>query len=103
MINDSFDLEHKTQNKGKVLTKPDMLSGNDHNTTVTQNNLEPVWSKELSTSEDKKTIFILGDSMVKHVERWKLSNNDNRKHKVYVRSFPLAKVKYMRNYIKNSA
>ena len=42
MINDSFDLEHKTQNKGKVLTKPDMLSGNDHNTTVTQNNLEPV-------------------------------------------------------------
>ena len=31
-----FGLESKAQSKGNVSTKPDMLPGNDHNTTVTQ-------------------------------------------------------------------
>ena len=80
--------------------------GNDHDTTVTQNS-EPVQSKrnnhkekKPTTSEDKKNIFILGDSIVKHVEGWKLSKNVDRKHKVYVRSFSSAKVKPMKYYVK---
>ena len=48
----------------------------------------------------KKTIFILGGSMVKHVEGWKLSKNVDRKDKVYVRSFSSAKVKCMKDYVK---
>ena len=45
-------------------------------------------------------MFILGDSMVKHVERWKLSKNVDRKYKVYVRSFSESKVKCMKDYVK---
>ena len=32
---------------------------------------------------------------------WKLSKDVNRKHKVYVRSFLLAKIKCMKDYIKH--
>ena len=46
----------------------------------------------------KKAILILGDSMEKHVEGWKLSKNVDRKHEVYVRGFPLGKVKCMKDY-----
>ena len=56
--------------------------------------------KETTTSEDKITIFVLGDSMVKHVEEWKLSKNVDRKHKVYVRNFSSAKLKCMKDYVK---
>ena len=87
-------------------TKTDMSPGNYHDTTVSQNS-EPLRSKrnihkekELTTIEDKKTIFILGDGMVKHVEGWELSKNEDRKHKVYVRSFSSAKVKCMKDYVK---
>ena len=80
--------------------------GNDHDTTITQNS-EPVRSKrnnhkdkEPTTSEDKITISILGDSMVKHVEEWKLSKNVDRMHKVYVRNFSSAKLKCMKDYVK---
>ena len=38
--------------------------------------------------------------MVKHIEGWKLSKNVDRKHKTYVRSFPWAKVKCMKDYVK---
>ena len=80
----------------------------DKDATMTQNNPEGVRTKRSnhkekkhSTSEDKTNIFILGDSMVKHVEGWKLSKNDVRKQKVYVRNFPSAIVKCMKDYIKH--
>ena len=38
--------------------------------------------------------------MVKHVEGWKLSKTVDRKHKVYVRRFSSAKVKYVKDYVK---
>ena len=99
----SFDPENKTQSISNVSAKPAMSPGNDHDTIMTQNS-EPVWSKrkekETTTSEDKKAIFILGDSMVKHVEGWKLSKNIDRKHKVYDRSFSSTKVKCMKDYVK---
>ena len=38
--------------------------------------------------------------MVKHVEGWILSKNVDRKHKVYVKRFPSAKVKCVKDYIK---
>ena len=75
-------------------TKTDMSPGNYHDTTVSQNS-EPVRSKrnihkekELTTIEDKKTIFILGEGMVKHVEGWELS------------SFSSAKVKCIKDFVK---
>ena len=45
--------------------------------------------------------MILGDSVEKHAKGWKLLSKDvNRKHKVYVRSFPLTKVKCIKHYVK---
>ena len=38
--------------------------------------------------------------MVKHVEGSKLSKTVDRKHKVYVRRFSSAKVKYVKYYVK---
>ena len=38
--------------------------------------------------------------MAKHVEDWKLSKNADRKHRVYVREFPSANVKCMKDYVK---
>ena len=54
-------------------------------------------------SKDKKnkdTVYILGDSMVKHVEGWKVTKSINTDMKVYVRSFSGAKVKCMKDYVK---
>ena len=50
MINDSFNSENKTQSKGNVSTKPDMLPRNDHDATVTQNS-KPVPSKRNNCKE----------------------------------------------------
>ena len=71
-------IEHNTQKKGVVFTRFDMSHSKASDATATQNNLDPVQAKRNShkekkptTSEDKKTIFILGDRMFKHVEGWK--------------------------------
>ena len=59
--------------------------------------------KERLLPKDKKnndTVYILGDSMVKHVEGWKVTKSINTDMKVYVRSFSGAKVKCMKDYVK---
>ena len=59
--------------------------------------------KERLPPKDKKnndTVYILGDSMVKHVEGWKVTKSINTDMKVYVRSFSGAKVKGMKDYVK---
>ena len=54
----------------------------------------------LPTDKSNKNIYILGDSMVKHVEGWKLKKYIDQYHNVYVRSFSGAKVKCMKGYVK---
>ena len=54
----------------------------------------------LPTDKSNKNIYILGDSMVKHVEGWKLKKSIDQNHNVYVRSFSGAKVKCMKDYVK---
>ena len=53
-----------------------------------------------SSTIEKKNIFILGDSMVKHIYGWEMNKKLNNKHKVFVRSFSGAKTTCMRDYIK---
>ena len=53
-----------------------------------------------SSTIKKKNIFILGDSMVKHIHRWEMNRKLNNKHKVFVRKFSGAKTTCMRDYIK---
>ena len=45
-------------------------------------------------------MYILGDSIVKQVEGWKLKDSLGKNHNVYVRSFPGAKVKCIKDYMK---
>ena len=48
-----------------------------------------------------KSLAILGDSMVKHLNGWEMCKKI-KKCKVYVRSFPGAKVQCMEDYKKRS-
>ena len=41
----------------------------------------------LSTDKNNKSIYILGDSMVKHVEGWELKKSIDKDHNVYVKRF----------------
>ena len=54
----------------------------------------------LPTGTNNKNLYFLGDSIVKHVEGWELKNSVGNNHNVYVRSFPGAKVKCMKDYVK---
>ena len=69
----------------------------------TENSQKDHMSSHISTptsSVNKKKIFILGDSMVKHMQGWYISNKLHNKHKVYVCSFSSAKVKFKKDYSK---
>ena len=46
----------------------------------------------VSLSVNKKNIFIIGDSMVKHIQGWEISSKLHNKPKVYVCSFSPAKL-----------
>ena len=54
----------------------------------------------LPTDKNNKSIYILGGSMVKHVEGWKLKQFIEKDHNVYTRSFSGGKVKCMEHYVK---
>ena len=43
---------------------------------------------------------MLGDSIVKHVQGWGITNRIDNKQKVYVRQFPGSKVDGMKDYMK---
>ena len=47
----------------------------------------------LPKDTNNTNIYILGDSIVKHVEGWKLKNSLGNNHNVYVRNFPGVQVK----------
>ena len=66
------------------------------------NNKEKKKSKQdnLPTDTNNKNVYILGDSIAKHVEGWTLKNSLGNNHNAYVRSFPGAKVKCMEDYVK---
>ena len=69
----------------------------------TENSQKDYTSPQISismSSVNKKKLFILGDSMVKHLQAWDISSKLHNNHKVYVRSFSSAKVKFMKDYSK---
>ena len=54
-------------------------------------------------SENKQTsVIILGDSMVKHINGWKISKRLQSDCKVYVKQFSGARTKCMKDYMKPS-
>ena len=67
-----------------------------------KNNSEQEKDKKPNKEQKKgKSVAILGDSMIKHLNGWEMSKKI-RNCKVYVRSFPSAKVQCMDDYQKPS-
>ena len=56
--------------------------------------------ESLPTDKNNESIYILGDSLVKYVEGWKLKISIEKNHNVYIRSFSGAKIKCMKDYVK---
>ena len=99
------DNEHDRRKHDRTveIKKPNSENkSNSENKKSDDNNKEKKKSKQdsLPTDKNNKNFYILGDSIVKHVEGWKLKNSLGNNHDVYVRSFPGAKVKCVKDYIK---
>ena len=60
---------------------------------------DQIKTKKLVVNEKKK-VFVLGDSMVKHIQGWDITNKLENKHKVYIRQFAGSKVTCMNDYVK---
>ena len=83
------DISEQHENKNEKNDKEKNDRGNDKSKKA---------KIPIDDKKKNKKIYILGDSMVKHVEGWQLSKSTNQK--VYVRSFTEAKVKCMKDYVK---
>ena len=53
-------------------------------------------------NKNKQKVFILGDSIVKHIQGWEITKKLDNKHKVYVRQFSGFKISCMKDYVKPS-
>ena len=58
--------------------------------------------KEYQQKEKAKSVAIIGDSMIRHVNGWDLSKKLKPKCKVMVRSFPGATTQCVNDYVKSS-
>ena len=52
--------------------------------------------------KNEKSIFVIGDSMVKHLNGWEMSKKLNANCKVFVKTFSGAKTTCMNDYVKPS-
>ena len=59
-------------------------------------------SKERNDQSKEKSVAILGDSMVKHLNGYQISRKLPSKCKVYIRNFPGAKMRYLKDCLKPS-
>ena len=98
---------NESVNKGAP-TKANHRSAANNNPKEAKNqNSENTYSKAVKTGTVKKTntprksekrkVYILGDSMIKGIQHWKMQSQDTQ---VVVRSFSGAKIKQMRHYVK---
>ena len=76
------------------------ISGRENKKSDDNNKEKKSKQDNLPTYTNNKNVYILGDSIVKHVEGWKLKTPLGNNHNVYVRSFPGVKVKCMKDYVK---
>ena len=87
---EDLGVSHNFPDKPDTIKKQEKPKPNSHQRT----------DSPKSSSRKKKRVYILGDSMVKHIEGWEISRKLKNQHKVFVRSFSSAKVKCMKDYVK---
>ena len=76
-------------------------NGHKHQNNRKTNSEQGKDKKSNKEQKKRKSVVILGDSMVKHLNGWEMSKKI-KNCKVYVRSFPGAKVQCMDDYKKPS-
>ena len=93
-------------------TKKNSSSGSNQVVTLNQIIQQPINGKQApnkkakteDTNKEKQTkgkkIYILGDSMIKHLKGWDISAKLKQRHSIYVRPFTGAKVRSMKDYAK---
>ena len=59
-------------------------------------NSDDIINASRNTNPKDIKVFVLGDSMVKHVLGWDITKRIDKKRKVYVRHFSGSKVDYMK-------
>ena len=69
----------------------------DCNTSNANNAKSPNVRESRKTPENKKRVFILGDSIVKHINSYDISRQIEN-CRVYVKGFPGAKTECMKDY-----
>ena len=52
--------------------------------------------------KNEKPIFVIGDSMVKHLKGWEMFKKLNANYKVFVKTFSVSKTARMNDYVKPS-
>ena len=79
------------------------ISGsNNSKSGKTKSNKSSTPKTDNKKDHKQKSIIILGDSMIKHVNGWEISRKLQGNCKVYVKHFSGAKTKCMKDYIKPS-
>ena len=85
--------DNKNSNNINNITK--VNKNNDHHLGVK----DQIKAKKLVLNEKKK-VFVLGDSLVKHIQGWDITKKLENKRKVYFRQFAGSKVICMNDYVK---
>ena len=105
------------KNKKTIHPKKDNIGDNKKNNSsgfnrvVTSNQIiqQPINGKQApkekaktedSNKEEKKKIYILGDSMIKHLKGCDIPAKLKQHHSIYVQPFTGAKVRSMKDYVK---
>ena len=103
------EIKAETTNKNQVHKKTATLHKVPiNNQRIIWENSPPIKSKvdnqeesprqnKSTDGEKEKIVFILGDSWVKHVKGWNLTQQLNRNQNVYVPNFPSVKFKCMKD------
>ena len=89
------DSYKRTDNNNNINEITKANKNNDHHL----GEKDQMKTKKLVVNEKKK-VFVLGDSMVKHIQGWDITKKLENKHKVYIRQFAGSKIICMNDYVK---
>ena len=105
--NNLHDSTNDSYKRGTNNNRTDNKNNNKINdiTRVNKNNdpnlgeKDQIKIKKLVVNEKKK-VFVLADSMVKHMQGWGITKKVENKHKVYIRKFAGSEVICINDYVK---
>ena len=100
--------DHTSSKKDNKINKNEITlvesSDNNNRSNEAKNDDNPSTEEKKQTKEPiankKSKVFILGDSMVKHIQGWEINRKLDYKENVYVRQFSGAKINCMSDYVK---